>query len=321
MRRRHLVTLALIAVLAAILLGPREPVDTAIRPTSLPALPALEAAIATAESGVANLRPGAQKRIVWSDPARPAPTPIAIVYLHGFSASPEEIRPLPDDVAGALGANLFFARLAGHGRDGAALGAVRVNDWINDLAEAIETGRRLGDRVVLIGASTGASLLAWAAVRPDLVRDVAALVLISPNFGLADPAARLLTLPWAEHLVGLVVGPEYAFEPANAEQARWWTTRYPARALLPMAETAQLAREAPLGEAALPALFIYSPRDEVVAPALIEDAYDRWGGGKSIIQVTDSKVRAQHVIAGRIMSPETTPALAERIVDWLAGQL
>ena len=68
-----------------------------------------------------DIRPGLQKEIVWANPATKTKTPLAIVYIHGFSASKGEVRPLPDKVASALGANLFFTRLTGHGEDGAAM--------------------------------------------------------------------------------------------------------------------------------------------------------------------------------------------------------
>ena len=54
---------------------------------------------------------GVEKRVVWAG-ERGARTDWAVVYLHGFSGSSEEIRPVPDEVAAALGANLFYR---GHG--------------------------------------------------------------------------------------------------------------------------------------------------------------------------------------------------------------
>lgn len=321
MRRRTIIVLALIAVIIVFFSGPREPVETTLATPAVPALEALEQALARAESDVADLRPGAGKEIVWADPARPAKTAISIVYVHGFSATKEELRPLPDDVAGALGANLYFTRLTGHGRNGSAMAEAQVNDWLNDLAEALAVGRQIGDRVVLMATSTGASLAVWGAGRPALSEELAALVLISPNFGLADPSARMLTWPWARQLIRLVVGETYAFEPDNEGQARWWTTRYPSSALLPMAAAARLAREAPLETITLPALFAFAPGDQVVSAALIEEAHTRWGGVKAVERVTNSTARAQHVIAGRIMSPTTTAPLAARITNWLAEQI
>ena len=63
-----------------------------------------------------------------------------------------------------------------------------VNAWINDYAEAIAIGRAIGDKVVVIGTSTGASLATWAASQPDLRDDVATIIAISPNMGCRRPA-------------------------------------------------------------------------------------------------------------------------------------
>ena len=43
-----------------------------------------------------------------------------------------------------------------------------VNAWINDYAEAIAIGRAIGDRLAVIGTSTGASLATLASAQPAL---------------------------------------------------------------------------------------------------------------------------------------------------------
>ena len=104
------------------------------------------------------IRDGLEKEIVWADPMIHAKTPISIVYIHGFSASKGEVRPLADEIADQLDANLFYTRLTGHGQDGAAMTQGSVNAWINDYEEALAIGRAIGDKVVVIATSTGGSL-------------------------------------------------------------------------------------------------------------------------------------------------------------------
>ncbi|MER9564784.1 hypothetical protein NKI85_22425 [Mesorhizobium sp. M0571] len=96
------------------------------------------------------IRDGLDKEIIWADPMIHAKTPLAIVYIHGFSASKGEVRPLPDEVADQLDANLFYTRLTGHGQDGAAIAQGSVNAWINDYEEALAIGRAIGDKVIVI---------------------------------------------------------------------------------------------------------------------------------------------------------------------------
>ena len=57
-------------------------------------------------------------------------TELALVYLHGFSASRQETAPLSEDLARQLGANLFVTRLSGHGRSPQAMGEPSVRDWL-----------------------------------------------------------------------------------------------------------------------------------------------------------------------------------------------
>ncbi|MEP1208056.1 MAG: alpha/beta fold hydrolase [Rhizobiaceae bacterium] len=319
-----LVLVALVAVIAAVLaFGPREPVDETITFDSSRLDGDLDAYLADQERTVANLIPGAAKHIVWHDTQSKQPTPVSLVYLHGFSATLEEIRPMPDLVAQSIGANLFYARLSGHGRDGAALAEPAVNDWFNDTAEALEIGRRIGQKVVVIAVSTGATFATWAATRPELMRDVAGVVLISPNYGVNNSASRLLTLGAARFWVPLIAGAERSFETINADHAKWWTSAYPTVALLPMMASVAHSSELDLESISTPALFIYHPDDAVVRSDISKQFAERWGAdtgaSATIFEVSEAEDRFNHVIAGRILSPANSKPLAQRAVDWING--
>jgi pimeloyl-ACP methyl ester carboxylesterase len=317
--KRLLVSAAVVIVLAAglFLAGPRVAADTTVTFDPAAIGPDPEAYLARVEAAVPGIRPGLAKEIVWADPATKAKTPIAIVYVHGFSASKGEVRPLPDRVAAALGANLFFTRLTGHGQDGAAMATGSVNAWVNDYAEALAIARTIGEKVVVVGVSTGASLASFAASRPDLFGDVAGLVMISPNYGVQAAGAEILTMPWGAQIARLVAGAERGFEPLNELQAKLWTTRYPIEATLPMAALTRLAYKAPVGETRVPALFVFSDKDAVVRPELTREIAAKWGAPHEIVTVDDSGDPSNHVIAGDALSPSTTEPLAAKIVDWI----
>ena len=127
--------------------------------------------VVASEALIDGIRKTAAKEVIWAREDR-ARTPLSLVYVHGFSASKAELRPVPDRAAERLGANLFFTRLTGHGRDGAAMGTARAEDWMRDMAEAVAVGKALGERVVLMGTSMGGALTALAA--PVLAQDSAA---------------------------------------------------------------------------------------------------------------------------------------------------
>ncbi len=304
-------TLAALAVVAG---GPRASVDGS---WSVPELPAdLEAHLRRAEAGVPDLRPGGGKRILRTGPQER--TPLAIGYLHGFTADPHEVEPLVSELSEALGAHAYFARLAGHGRAPEAMADVRATDWMQDAAETVAVARRLGERVVLVGTSTGATLAVWAALQPELARDVAALVLLSPNFGPADPRSGILLWPWGGLIARLVEGRERCFPTHGPLHERHWTECHPTSVLLPMMALVAHVRGAPLERIRVPVLVAYSPEDRVVDPERIRAAHARFGSAeKELWAVPDVGDPDRHVLAGDALSPGTTELVLERIVRFL----
>jgi len=282
----------------------------------------VEGYLARSEATVPGLRAGDEKSIVWANPDTHERTPVAVVYLHGFSADRHEVDPLPRRVAEALGANIYYARLAGHGRDGSAMGEATAEDWFDDAAEAMAVGRAIGDRVVLLGTSTGGTLAVWTASRPEARDDVAALVVLSPNFGPRDASARVLMWPWGGLIARAVVGAERCFEPANEVQARHWTTCYPTRALLPMMALVERTRTLDFAEVTAPLLMMYSNEDLVVDPDATVATFGHFGGvPKTLLPVAASPGAAFHVLAGDILSPETTDTVANAVITFLAQVL
>lgn len=317
-RRIVLAVLGVAVILVVVfLLGPRVHVDTAIRfdPAVIGDDP--QAYLAREEAAVPNIRDGLDKEIIWANPMVHAKTKLSIVYIHGFSASKGEVRPLPDDVAEELDANLFFTRLTGHGQDGAAMAEGSVNAWINDYEEALAIGRAIGDKVIVIATSTGGSLATWAATQPGASDGVAAIAFISPNFGVKAAGAEVLTMPWGRQIAEMVGGKERSFTPRNALHGKFWTTRYPMAATLPMAALTNLAFGAPVEKATIPALFIFSDSDKVVRPDRTREIAGRWGGSHELVPVDNTGDPDNHVIAGDALSPSTTAFLAQRIAVWV----
>ncbi len=314
--------LTLLAVVAgAYLSGPRVAVDTSVRFNAAQIGVDPAAYLAAAEKSIAGIHDNLQKEIVWAYPLSRAKTPVSIVYIHGFSASKEEIRPLPDKVAASLGANLFFTRLAGHGRDGSALAEASVNDWINDFAEAVAIGHMIGEKTVVIATSTGSGLATYGASDPDLAKHIAAMVLFSPNYAFRHPLAALATGPWAERIAELAEGEIRSFTPQNEKHGKYWTTTYPTKSGLQMAAQTKLARETAVEKLNIPVLFVYSQGDTVVDANVTKEMMARWGGPAESIVVTESEDPNNHVIAGDVLSPSNTDPLAAKILTWLKKYL
>lgn len=276
-----------------------------------------------ARENAPDITDGTQARIVWAGDEG-ARTETVVVYLHGFSATSEEIRPVPDRVAEALGANLVFARLTGHGRDGAALGAARAGDWVADAELFLEVARRVGDRVVVIGTSTGATLAAYVLAEEAPSEAVEAVVMISPNFEVANPAGALLELFGARVWVPWIAGAERSFEPINEGQATYWTTRYPTVATVSMGTLLRETRARDYSGVDIPALFVFADTDQVISAPAARAFAQGWGGETTLIPVAVPEVGGDpfhHVIAGDILSPALTDRAVDDITTWLRATL
>ncbi len=314
---RLLVALVAFAGLAWVF-APQEPVDriVAFNEAALP--DDLDGYLARNEASFDDIVLGTHKRIVWADKVGAA-TPLSIVFLHGFSATSEEIRPVPDRLAAQLGANLYFARLSGHGRTGDALASPQAGDWIEDTAEALAIGRRIGQEVIVLSSSTGGTLSTIAATDPDLSRAVKGFVMLAPNFGLNNSAAFLLELPLVRYWGPWVAGAERSFEPQNAQHAQFWTERYPTNALVPMAALVRHTLALDFATATAPALFILSDDDAVVRSDISRDVAGLWGRGAEVmaLELGPGDDPFSHVIAGDILSPGQTDTVVVAILNWI----
>lgn len=311
----------LVALTLVIIFGPREPTDPPITFQPEAIGPDPEAYLSNSEAKIGGIRADVRKRIVWTDPSSRDRTRRVLVYLHGFSATSEEIRPVPDRVAAELGANIVYTRLTGHGRDGTALAEARFSNWMNDVAEALFVAKRIGDEVVVIGTSTGASLAVTAVGRPDLAPMIDALVLISPNFRVANPRAEALRLPYVRLWGPMVFGRVRSLTPINSAHGKYWTTTYPAVATVSMATAVAAANAVDFSAQTKPALFIFDPADRVVDHRRTREIAAAWGGRADLqtVNVGPQDDPSAHVIAGDILSPPMTEPITRMIVEWVKG--
>jgi pimeloyl-ACP methyl ester carboxylesterase len=230
MKRNKLrITLAVIAVLAGVYwMGPSP--ATPVYDAALPPVPAGSAALqqyVQARESRHRLKPDNEARILWQDSLH-RKTPYSIVYLHGFSASPKEGDPVVPDFARRYGCNVYLSRLDGHGIDTSEplLNMTAAGLW-RDAKEALSIGRALGNKVIVIGTSTGGTLALKLAA--EFPHEVYAVINMSPNVAINDPLAFLANNPWGLQLARQVKKGLYnhtAGKKDNPEIARYWNTTY-----------------------------------------------------------------------------------------------
>jgi esterase/lipase len=273
-----------------------------------------------AEVVVPHLRDGCAKRVTWADKVG-VQTDIAIVFIHGFSASCGELRPLPETVAKALGANLFATRLMGHGQDGAAMGEATLAGWRTDVREAFAIGRSLGKRVLIMGCSTGCTLTALGLTNGDIREgpELLGVCFVSPNFGLRHKVSQIvLGLPFSEYWAPYLIGKERKFDVLSDQHAQFWTTVYPTKAVKPMGDALRAVQRANLSKVVTPLFMAVNPDDQVIDPARARDVQLAWGGPafKLTLVQTPQDDAMGHVMAGDVFSPNQTAPLAAQIVEW-----
>ena len=317
-RRRLLVIAAAAALLGGVIYLNTPPV--LVNAALAPELPDdIESWLADRERQAATqyaLIPETEKRVTWyGEPGER--TAYAVVNLHGFSATRQETAPLAERVAASLAANLFETRLSGHGHSERPMHAVRAEDWLADTAEALAIGARLGEKIVVIGTSTGGTL-ALAMSKHETAAPVSDIVLISPNLQPRDGNARWLTRPAGPLIAKFIAGDTRSWEAHNEQQARYWSTSYPIDAAV------EVMRLVDSVQARLPMqleqnlLVLQSPDDKVVSPEATRQAFERISAPrKRLIEIEYAEDPSNHVLAGDILAPASTDRIATEIVAFV----
>jgi esterase/lipase len=189
-------------------------------------LPTLDEQIQESEAAEKGIRPDCQARIVWADSTKKEKTKIAFVYIHGFSATQEEGNPVHRNIAKKYGANLYLARLAGHGVNlgDSTMAKVTADDFIHSAEYALAVGKTLGDEVVIICTSFGGALTTYLASNHP---EIKAIVMYSPCIKLYDSNAELLDNHWGLAMGKAVTGSEVRdFAATNPQHAKYWCQHY-----------------------------------------------------------------------------------------------
>lgn len=229
------ITLPFLLISCLYFLGPKPE-----RPAFLATLPVVPDSPELMEAYIANeehehrVKEDNEARIVWRDSTR-ARTKYAVVYLHGFSASQKEGDPIHAMFAEQFHCNLFLSRLSDHGIDTTdALYHFTADRVWESAKQALVIGEKLGEKVIIMSTSTGGTLALLLAARyPDKVH---ALINLSPNIAINDPAAFLLNNPWGLYIARGVMGGKYRDTGASAEDAGYWNVRYRLESLVQLQE-------------------------------------------------------------------------------------
>ncbi len=200
--------------------------------------------------------------------ALPGSRSLDCLLLHGFTATPEEVRPL-----GVTLANAGFAsraiRLPGHATTPADLARTGWRDWFRCAEEGLAAARAGAPRTAVAGVSLGALLaLLLAARRPA---EVAAVVCCATPLLLSDRRPAVLgSLRWLPPIRRrYAVIPKAAGRDIGDPVARAASSSYdvmPLPALLSFLELRKVVRRE-LGQVTQPVLVLHGRQDHTAPPA------------------------------------------------------
>lgn len=261
-KRLLYIGIPIIVLLIVYLSGPKPPNPTFDKTFSpILAEPAALEAFIAAKERVHNIKPNNEARIVWADSTKKK-TEYSVVYLHGFSASQMEGDPVHRRFAKEFGANLYLARLSDHGIDTTeTLLNFTADRFWNSAKDALAIGKAIGDNVILITCSTGGTVaLMLAAEYPN---DVYAMINMSPNIAINDPAAFLLNDHWGLQIARNVLGSNYREWIPTGDRAQYWNTKYRIEALTELEQLVECSMNKETFERVKqPCLTLYYYKDE-----------------------------------------------------------
>ncbi|MEM9052616.1 MAG: alpha/beta hydrolase [Bacteroidota bacterium] len=304
------VAIAFFAILLVYFLGPTP--STPVYDESIPEVPTvefLEEFIAQEEAGL-DIKPGNGAEIFWFDESNKQQTDVAIVYLHGFTASHEEGASTHEAIARAFGCNMYLARLHQHGikTDEALVNYTADGSW-ESAKTALEVGRRLGKEVIIMSTSTGGTLaLKLAATYPDVL----ALINYSPNIEINDPAAFLLNDPWGLQIARIVFDGNYRILEADDEYKKYWYAKYRLESIVQLQELVETAATEEVFENVTCPVFngVYykdeENQDEVIRVSAVREMHESLGTSSDQKVLVEFPNADSHVIAysGRSGSAE-----------------
>jgi len=185
--------------------------------------------------------------------------PVGVLVLHGFTGTPQSMRPLAEAFAGA-GHAVELPLLPGHGTSVDDMLTTGWADWSAAAEAALEALQSRTETVVVAGLSMGGSLTCWLATRhPEL----SGIICVNPAVQV-DPGMRDLVASMVDSGADRMdaIGNDVA-DPEVVELAYDQTPLPP---LLTMFDAAQEVGQQ-LGAITCPLLLMTSPQDHVVPPA------------------------------------------------------
>ncbi len=185
--------------------------------------------------------------------------PTGVLVLHGFTGSPQSVRPLALRFAEA-GHSVEVPLLPGHGTKIEDMVPTRFDDWYQAASAAYADLESRCERVVVVGLSMGGTLATLLAVD----HEPAGLVAINPQ--VAPPPESVIEVVQGLADEGVTTIPAIGGDIAKEGVEELAYAATPVQALLSFIDACRNLVDR-LGAVTCPVLLFTSPQDHVVDPA------------------------------------------------------
>ena len=267
------------------------------------------------EAGHGGVIDGTDARIDWA--TGPGVTELCFLYVHGFSATRQEIAPVTERIAGHFNANVVYARLAGHGLSENSMEAT-AEQWLQSMVDSWDIASQVGKKVVVIATSTGAPLCIWLNEYIARRDQMHALIFLSPNFKVRNPFGFLLTWPWAGRWIPYLIGKEHSWEPESELVARYWTHRYDSKAIIEMQKVLEWVRKLKPASGQPPLATFYMKDDPTIDHNAAVDFHEKWASDDKALHPVDIDIEVpQHVFVGDISAPQRNDWCVEASIKFV----
>lgn len=282
------------------------------------------------ETKTPGIRWNSRKSIRWYDQIMKR-SDYVILYVHGYTATKYEITPVVEKFADNIKANVFYTRLKGSGQgegtkskeDLKYTKGVELRDWEYDFDEAFKIARKIGDKIIIMGTSTGATLALHMVYNRKEYKDFFTFIFVSPNFGPINKKTIIFNLPGGRWITPIVNGSDYILDDDWADvrdskkkdiDTGITSVDYP---FSMMSLVWKVNNKLKYKETTYPMLVFYSQNDQTVNYQETESFLRKYVGKKVVKIVNNSSNKGQHLITGQYHAPEMVDKFVEDMTNYV----
>lgn len=251
--------------------------------------------------------PGAVPILPGAEPFEQPGGPVGVLLCHGFTGTPQSLRPWGERLA-AAGYAVSCPLLPGHGRTWQVMNGTTWPDWYGEVAAALDALHRRCDRVFVAGLSMGGTLALRLAEQRG--PDVAGLVLVNPSLATERWDVKHL-VPVLSRVLGSRPGVGNDIKKSDGPRELAYD-RAPLKAVASLQKLWSLTRE-DLGQVHQPLLTFRSAVDHVVEPL----------SGRLLLAGVASTDVEEHVLAGSYhvaTLDNDADAIFDGSINWLQAR-